>query len=151
MERSSQPPLLSRPSLWNPNPACNWSILLTSAFGAFLHHRNWLALGLPDRARKAGYWFHGVLAFFIFSALIPDHLVPLPAVTRRAQFIVLILWYFISGREQARYVKQHFPDGYDKKKWGKPLLIGFGALFVYAIYAAIVSLIYDELGINPQT
>lgn len=121
---------------------------MTAAFGAFLHHRNWLSLGMPVKARNSLLWFYGVVAFFILFALVPDHWMPLPIVTRRSQFIILILWYFISGREQARYVRQRFPDGYDKKKWGKPLLIGFGALIAYLICCAVVSLIYDKLGIN---
>lgn len=106
---------------------------------------------MPDKARSSLLWFYGVLAFFILFPLVPDHLMPPSAVARRLPLIILSLWYFISGREQARYVRQHFPDGYDKKKWGKPLLIGLGAMIAYFIYLAVISLIYDQLGINPQT
>jgi hypothetical protein len=148
METSSQPPSFARPSLWNPNPACSWSLILSAALGAFLHHRNWLSLGMPAKAKNSLLWFYGVVAFFILFALVPDHLMPFPAFTRRSQFIILILWYFISGREQARYVRQHFPNGYVKKKWGKPLFIGFGAMIAYLIYSAVVSLVYDKFGIN---
>jgi hypothetical protein len=29
------------PALWNPGAAASWSLLLSPAFGAFLHMKNW--------------------------------------------------------------------------------------------------------------
>lgn len=45
------------PPLWNPNAAANWSLLFSPAFGAFLHMKNWQALGQPNKATSAKVWF----------------------------------------------------------------------------------------------
>ena len=50
------------PALWNPNAAANWCLLFTAAFGAYLHMRNWQALGQPDRARASRNWMIAVIA-----------------------------------------------------------------------------------------
>jgi hypothetical protein len=44
------------PALWNPNAAANWSLLFSPMFGAWLHMKNWAALGEPERAaaRRTG-------------------------------------------------------------------------------------------------
>jgi hypothetical protein len=44
------------PTIWNPNSAANWSLLFTPAFGAFLHMKNWEALGEPAKASSAKLW-----------------------------------------------------------------------------------------------
>jgi hypothetical protein len=44
------------PALWNPGAAASWSVLLSPAFGAFLHMKNWEALGEPDKAAGAKKW-----------------------------------------------------------------------------------------------
>jgi hypothetical protein len=103
---------------------------------------------MPTKARNSLIWIYALIAFFLLFTLIPDRWMPMPVITRRSQFFILILWYFVSGREQGRYVSQYFPDGYEKKKWGKPLAIGFVCLIAYSFYAAVVSVIYDEFGIN---
>ena len=43
-------PRQDSPPLWNPNAAANWSLLLSPAFGAFLHMKNWEELGEPAKA-----------------------------------------------------------------------------------------------------
>ncbi len=147
METPSQPPHFARPSLWNPNPACSWSVLFTPALGAYLHYRNWQELGETAKARSSILWFRGILAVLILWILVPDQLLPVPEIIRRLPFILLILWYFISGRAQMRYVKQHLPGGYQKKGWGKPLLIAFAAVVCYALCAMLITMVYVTLGI----
>jgi hypothetical protein len=44
------------PALWNPNAAASWSVLFSPAFGAFLHMKNWQALGEPAKASAAKIW-----------------------------------------------------------------------------------------------
>ncbi|MGB0769032.1 MAG: hypothetical protein ACPGYV_15145, partial [Phycisphaeraceae bacterium] len=36
--------------LYSPNAAANWSLLFTPIFGAYLHAKNWRAIGDADRA-----------------------------------------------------------------------------------------------------
>lgn len=44
------------PALWNPRVAACWSFFFTAAFGAYLHMKNWEALGRPEEAAKARKW-----------------------------------------------------------------------------------------------
>ena len=55
------------PPLWNPNAAANWSLLFSPAFGAFLHMKNWQALGQPIKATSAKVWF--VLILVVLGGL----------------------------------------------------------------------------------
>ena len=45
--------VMNAPPLWNPNAAANWSLLFSPAFGAFVHMKNWQALGEPEKAANA--------------------------------------------------------------------------------------------------
>jgi hypothetical protein len=56
------------PNLWNPGAAANWSLLFSPAFGAFLHMKNWEALGEPAKAAAAKKW---VVLTLIVLALLP--------------------------------------------------------------------------------
>jgi cation transporter-like permease len=65
------------PTLWNPGAAANWSLLFSPAFGAFLHMKNWEALGEPGKASTAKTWI--VLTLIVLAvgpvaaALLPDN------------------------------------------------------------------------------
>lgn len=138
-------PSETSPAIWNPNAAANWSLLFTPAFGALIHMKNWRALGEPARAATAKVW---VIVSFVFLALVvllgvvaPDSK-PIDAASRGGGLILLIAWYAGSGREQARYVKSRFGNGYVRRGWGRPLMIAFAALvalFVIGIVSALVS------------
>ena len=49
-------PQASQVSLWNPSVAANWSIVLTPAFGAWLHASNWRAIGDHGKAAKSMFY-----------------------------------------------------------------------------------------------
>lgn len=53
--------------------------------------------------------------------------------------IILLAWYFSTGRKQARFVKEHYGDTYPKKPWGKPLLIAFACFIGFMIACAAVA------------
>jgi hypothetical protein len=119
--------------LWNPNAAANWNLLLTPAFGAYLHAINWRTLGKPERATANMAW---VLVTAVFLAInVGTLFVPeskaVEGVMRFAGLGLLLGWYFTQGRSQARYVKESHGDGYVKKGWGLPLLVGVAGVGAY--------------------
>lgn len=124
------------PALWNPNAAGNWSLLFSPAFGAWLHMKNWRALGEPAKAEASKRWIIISLVLIIAgslaSGLLPDSKA-LDAMSRMLGLVLLITWYFSSGRAQAAYVKQRYGKDYPRRGWGRPLLWAFGALFAFFI------------------
>ena len=123
------------PPLWNPNGAANWCLLFTPVFGAWLHMKNWEALGEPARARSARIWI------IVSAVMIPGFAMlgavmgsaPLMAIGRLSGFVLLIAWYFGSARGQARFVQSRFGNGYRRKAWTLPLIFAVAALIGYTM------------------
>jgi hypothetical protein len=119
------------PALWNPGAAASWSVLLSPAFGAFLHMKNWEALGEPDKAAGAKKWvviyLVTILGLAAVSALLP-HNRAIPAILRLTGFVLLLGWYFVSGKPQLEFVKSRYGKQYPRKGWGQPILIAIGML-----------------------
>jgi len=95
--------------LWNPNAATNWSLLFTVSFGAFIHFKNWIELGQPARAKTSLIW---AIVGMVITLAAPTLALP-----------YLMIWYFINGRSQTKYLKENNIQ-YQKKGWGAPLLMG---------------------------
>lgn len=123
----------SAPALWNPSAAASWSLLFGAPFGSFLHARNWTTLGETAKARNAWLWFWGTVLAYFFALFSGNPLAPVGI-----SFWSLILWYFISGRPQIMRVKDLGPQGYERKGWGIPLLIGFASMFFIFILALVI-------------
>jgi hypothetical protein len=132
------------PLLWNPNAAANWSLLFSPAFGAFLHMKNWQALGQPNKAASAKVWF--VLSLVVLGGLSCASVVgpssgQQAGFVRLVGFLLLVAWYFGSARGQAAYVKTHFGTNYPRRAWSKPLagaVLAFLALVVVLTVLAVV-------------
>ena len=114
--------------LWNPNAAALWSVLLSPAFGAFLHAQNWRMLGDVKRARANMFWFFLVIVICVVAAFVP-------AIPKEAQtplgIGLLVGWYYSQGKPQIQYVKDNFPGGYKKRSIYLALLIGLVAVVVF--------------------
>ena len=133
------------PRLWNPNAAVNWSLLFSPAFGAWLHMKNWQALGELQKAKTAKTWIVISLALILglslASGLLPDS-TGLDRATRSFGLVLLVAWYLSAGRAQALLVKQRFGKSYPRRRWAQPLLwavgamIGFFALVFVVAFAA---------------
>ena len=126
------------PTLWNPNAAANWSLIFSPAFGAYLHMKNWRALGEPQRADSAKRWIIVVLAiiasFSVFGAFLPNGAI------RFAGIGLLMGWYFSSARPQVSYIKERFGTTYPRKNWTKPLFFGVLASVAFIVVITIVFL-----------
>ena len=131
------------PALWNPNAAANWSLLFTPAFGAWLHMRNWQALGDEAAAARSRIWLQaslGMLVLWLLAALLFAEQLP-PALDRIAFFVLLISWYFGSARSQAGYVKRRFGDDYPRLSWGKPIGVAIGVFVGYLLVAFVLGFV----------
>ena len=135
------------PALWNPDAAANWSLLLTPAFGAFLHMKNWQSLGDERKAAASRTWFITVIVVFTLSALatslLPDNKVD--GVGRAVGIGMLIAWYFQSARQQATFVKGRYGKAYPRKGWLKALALGVLGLVAFVAALALVGFVVGSL------
>lgn len=111
--------------LWNPSAAANWSLLFSPIFGAWLHAKNWSALGEPDKARHSMRWVYACAVIVLVAIFLPEK------VSRALGLPLLLAWYFSSGKSQIKEVKNRFGKVYLRKGWAKPLGIGFVSFFAF--------------------
>ena len=133
-------------AIWNPNAASSWSLLFTPAFGSYLHASNWRALGEEQRANAAMRWFHFslfMLVILIFIAVGTEDAERAQSTSRILALLYLFIWYFSAGKSQAKYVKEKFGDSYQRRSWGKPLLVGLLSYLGYAFLAVMVGLAFN--------
>lgn len=127
--------------LWNPNAAANWSLLFTPAFGSFLNMLNWRTLGESDRAASSKKWFIGSIGmlgiYLLIAMLVRDGRVA-DGAARGLGLTYLFVWYFVSGKSQAKFVKAKFGSNYPRQPWGKALLCGIGGSVAYFIAAIVL-------------
>ncbi len=126
--------------IWNPNAACNWSLLFTPAFGAYLHYLNWLTLNEPEKARSAKAWFYGsfgVLGTTLLLAVLNVADLPL----RALNLLYLVFWYYRAGRPQVQYVKESYGEDYPRRSFRKPRLIAVGAVAAFLVLSLLLGIV----------
>ena len=137
------------PRLWNPNAAVNWSLLFSPAFGAWLHMKNWQALGEPQKAKAAKTWIVVslvlILALSLASRLRPDSK-GLDSATRSFGLVLLVAWYVSAGRAQALLVKQRFGKSYPRRGWAQPLLWAIGAVIGFFALVFVIAFVVGMAG-----
>jgi hypothetical protein len=132
------------PALWNPGAAASWSLFLTPVFGAFLHMKNWEALGEPDKAAAAKKWVAItvviIVGLTVAAAFRPDNQA-LGGILRLSGLGLLLTWYYASGKSQLDFVKSRYGKQYPKKGWAQPLLIAVAAVigFFFLVGAVAVA------------
>jgi hypothetical protein len=122
----------SKISLWNPNAAANWSILFTPIFGAYLHSKNWAALGNKEKEKQSMYWAYGAIGVFILSLF-------LPGLGPAVSIGYLLGWYFSIAKMQAKHVKEELDNNYEKNNWLKPIGVASSCLFALIIVFSIAA------------
>ncbi len=122
--------------LWNPIAAANWSLIFTPMFGAWLHAKNWEALGRPNEANRSMLWVYGTIPFMlgVMLAPIPD------AWSRILGTVWLASWYFGFAKPQVKHLEAMQLNGvtYEKKAWLKPLAAA--SLGLLTLFFALVLL-----------
>jgi hypothetical protein len=146
----SSPPILTGPSdqspaLWNPNAAACWSLLFSPVFGAYIHARNAEALGRAEEAKANRVWFYLSIAYLAVVFVTSSISVIPTGVFRVAGLGLLLGWYFSLGKKQIKYVKDAWGEGYERKPWTKPLMIGFGCLIGAFVVLSAVALAEELL------
>ncbi|RZA29300.1 MAG: hypothetical protein EOP92_37445 [Lysobacteraceae bacterium] len=130
-------------ALWNPIAAALWSLLLTPAFGAWVHMRNWERLGQPDKARQSRYWFAAMLliglgsyALSVAAALLgrEDLLEPW-----WAPLVVFGVWCALSAYPQIKLIDEQRGEGYARRGWVGPVLIGLAANGAMLLLVAVAA------------
>ncbi|NHZ39582.1 hypothetical protein [Massilia aquatica] len=134
------------PPLWNPNAAALWCLVFGIMFGSWIHMKNWQAMGKPDKAAASKRWLIGSTLLFIVSfALAFAKPESLAGSFGRFNFFfslaALLAWYFISAREQIRFVATTYGANYQHRSWGTPLLYGLLVLIGVGVAGAIVGFI----------
>ncbi|MBB2487791.1 hypothetical protein H5407_21350 [Mitsuaria sp. WAJ17] len=119
------------PRLWNPNAAALWSLFFSPIFGAILHMKNWQAMGETVKAAEARQWVVGLSAAMGLLLLLTLFLPMSPAADLALQLaglVLLLAWYYGTGKAQATRVLARYGRGYPRKSWVEPVLIGFAIL-----------------------
>jgi hypothetical protein len=110
--------------------------------------KNWEALGEPAKASVAKVWvLVTILALAgtaVAAAFLPNPR-SLDGMSRILGFVLLLSWYFSSGRSQAEYVKSRYGKDYPRRNWGKPLLLGCLALVGFIVFIVVVGLVASAL------
>ena len=136
-------------AIWNPKASAILSLVLSPAFGTYLHMLNWKVLGDSTKASVSKIWFYISIVVMIVCSILrilvadrrfpdgtPDH------IFRAAIGLVYILyicsWYYSSAQAQVQYVKAKYGTSYIHKRWGKPLLYYAVLMLAYFIVLSIV-------------
>jgi hypothetical protein len=123
------PPSPSSISLWNPWAVAAWSIILTPAFGAFLHAKNWISLGQLSRARISEQWAWGVM--IIFGVLFYHASEGSGKIVGVFWILGLVAWINLDAKAQIAFVNDRFGESYQRSNWLVPLLVGIPAVLLY--------------------
>jgi hypothetical protein len=141
-------PVQSPPALWNPNAAGCWSLIFTPLFGAYLHMKNWQALGEPERAEKSRKWVIAsliiLIALVLASVFLPDTK-GVDAFLRLAGFALIVSWYYSIGKSQQAYVLARYGKNYVRRGWTKPLLAALLAFFIFLLVVFVIAFIVQAV------
>jgi hypothetical protein len=145
VEAPDAPP--AAPALWNPGAALAWSLLFTPLFGAWLHMRNWQAMGEPEKAAGSQRWMIGILCFWIALAGVAMLGPPLGDawdwLSRAGGLGMLLAWWIGSAHAQSSAVAQRYGSDYPRKSWIAPVLAAIGA---WAAFAVVLMMVIFAIG-----
>jgi len=99
-------------------------LLLTPAFGAWLHAKNWKELGHSDKAKTSMFWVYAFIAIWVTTWFVSA---VTPQISRVIFGVFLVAWWMKSGNEQYKFVSEQCPS-YHKKGWTRPLVIAVVSL-----------------------
>ncbi|GAB6261260.1 hypothetical protein [Photobacterium sp. R1] len=125
-------------SLWNPSAAVGWSLLFSPIFGAWLHSKNWSALGDDGKAKQSMNWVYGAIVIIILAILLPEK------IGSAIGLGYLLSWYFSSAQQQVKYVREKHNNAYRKNGWAKPIGIAVVSLNSFILVAGIATTYFDS-------
>lgn len=127
---------LSRIALWYPNAAFRWSLILTPAFGAWIHAENWSALGKDKEANHSMVWFYAMLIIDLWIIIFQPVGFGIILV-----WVMNNIWYASLAKTQMTYVEEELGNEYERKRWRQPL--AFATLCFIFFVTFKIDLIYQ--------
>jgi len=122
------------PMLWYPDAASRWSLIFTPAFGAWIHAKNWIALGNEVEAKRA------IACFYFSLALVLWVLIFLPIDLVIASVLLMAgIWHFEFAKSQIAYVNKEIGEHYEKRSWRRPLSVAIGCFILFVIFKFILA------------
>jgi hypothetical protein len=85
-----------------------------------------------------------LVVYLLIDAAAPSRSVG-DGIERTIEFVFFVAWYVASARAQARLVKDRYAGTFERKPWGRPLLM---ALAGVAVYIAITVAIAAAIGVR---
>lgn len=147
-QQGAAPAPASPPRLWNPNAAAAWSLFLSPIFGAILHMKNWEAMGEPARAAQSRQWVVGMtvaMSLLLLLTLFTAGNRGLDLLGNLASLLMLVIWYYGSGKAQNTRVLARYGRGYPRKGWVEPVLIAFAVLLGLTALMAGLGVLLDVI------
>lgn len=133
-------------ALWNPRVATCWGLVLSPAFSAWVHMRNWQALGETEKAREAKTWFCMLAGYVVMCCVLAAGseafgraLMPPASVS----LALLVAWHIWGGRAQERYMAVLTSPDYPRLPWRRVVL---GAVGAYAAVVVLIATLMTVLG-----
>jgi len=129
--------------LWNPRAATCWGLLLSPAFSAYIHMRNWQALGQEDKAAEARTWLRMVIGAIVVSCFLPTlgemlgRDLEAPSSMGAA---LLLAWHIWGGRGQERYIAAITGGAYVRRPWSAKVFGALGVFMAIVCVSAAISL-----------
>lgn len=137
-----KPSLPKQVALWNPYAIWLWSLLFGTAFGSFLHAKNWQSLGQNDKAKKQYAWFiAGCLASFFAIVgvyFFVDDQARGYKIGTGVQLMTLMAWYFLSARHQDDFIKKTFSGNYRRRPWLGAISIAATSIILLAFVSELL-------------
>lgn len=125
--------------LWNPRAATWWGLLLSPAFSAYIHMRNWQALGQEDKAGEARTWFYMFMIYLVVSCFLAGaseilgrDLTP----PSSAALGMLAAWHIFCGRGQERYIAALTGGAYSRRPWTRTVFSALGIFTAIVLFNA---------------
>lgn len=126
-----QPSASGETALWNPRAVFWWALPLSLMFGGMVIGKNWEKLGQDEKKKISYIWAAGTLIWFLILMVIAP-LVP-PSIFNGLNFTFLGMWgtwWSMDVKLQLDFIKERYPDGYQKKSLIAPVLLGLAAILL---------------------
>jgi serine/threonine protein kinase len=125
----------STPALWNPSAAVNFGIALLPPLGPYLHAKNAKVLGRPAEEKSNMNWFYGMGGCYFLGMVFNLNL---------GVVLLYVVWYTYWAKKQMTQVKETYGKKYPRRRFGKPLLIGYGCFAAMLGYSQGLRSIYHD-------
>ena len=142
----------ARTALFNPAAAAALSILFTPIFGAQLQALNWTALGEPGLARSSRLWVRMTLwligIFMVMQALFRHE----PLMRFGGIYFLVVVWLgwmVTTGWRQISFVRSLFGTNYEKRRFGRAIILGAGGWVIYSMVSLSLQLGLALADIDP--